>query len=193
MSIFKVLESNIEKNVENFSEYLSHLKKDDELRGSEFMLFSLANIFKDKTLEEIENGIVDSSYRGEKYDFGVDAIYITGSKDFIEDPEEVDNYNEDTKFKIHIFQFKRGQGIAQADLLKLKTGIKKTLIDEKIKDEDNLYFYNRMLVLNDIKTKLFNNFSSDNISVICHLVFGGIESKIYTESILTDELCMSSN
>jgi AIPR protein len=188
MSIFKVLESNIERSVEDYSEYLSHLKKPDELRGSEFMLFSLSTIFKDKTLDEIENGVVDSSYRQEKYDFGIDAIYITASKDFIEQPEEIDTYNEDTKFKIHIFQFKRGQGIAQADLLKLKTGIKKALIDEKIIDTDNLYFYNRMLVLNEIKTKLFTNFSSDNISVVCHIVFGGIEAKIYTESILNDAL-----
>lgn len=187
MSIFKVLEGYINKNLENYSEYLSN-KTGDILKGSEFMLFSLSSIFKDKEIEEIEYGIVDASYREETYDFGIDAIYITASNDFIEQPEELDDYNEDTKFKIQIFQFKRGNGVSQADLLKFNNGIKKVLIDEAILDTDNLYFYNRMNVLNEIKTKLFTNFSSDNISVICHIVFGGIENNILSETILTDEL-----
>lgn len=187
MSIFKVLEGYINKSLENYSEYLSN-KTGDILKGSEFMLFSLSSIFKDKEIEEIEYGIVDASYREETYDFGIDAIYITASNDFIEQPEELDDYNEDTKFKIQIFQFKRGNGVSQADLLKFNNGIKKVLIDEAILDTDNLYFYNRMNVLNEIKTKLFTNFSSDNISVICHIVFGGIENNILSETILTDEL-----
>lgn len=187
MSIFKVLEGYINKSLENYSEYLSD-KTGDILKGSEFMLFSLSNIFKDKEIEDIEVGIVDASYREETYDFGIDAVYITASNEFIEQPEELDEYNEDTKFRIQIFQFKRGTGVSQADLLKFKNGIKKVLIDETILDTDNLYFYNRMNVLNEIKTKLFTNFSSDNISVICHIVFGGIENNILSESILTDEL-----
>lgn len=187
MSIFKVLEGNIKKSNENYSEYLAD-KKGDVLTGSEFMLYSLSNIFKDKEIDEIENGIVDSSYREEKYDYGIDAVYITASNDFIEQPEELEDYNEDTKFKIQIFQFKRGTGISQADLLKFKTGIKKVLIEEDLQEEDNLFFFNRMTVLNDIKSKLFTEFSSDNISVICHIVFGGIESNLYTEKIINEEL-----
>lgn len=187
MSIFKVLEDNITKSNEHYSEYLSS-QKGDALKGSEFMFYALSNIFKDKQIDDIEYGMVDSSYRGEKYDFGIDAIYITGSNDFIEQPEQIEEYNEDSKFKIEIFQFKRGTGIAQADLLKFKNGIKKVLVDEKLSDTDNLYFYNRMNVLNEIKTKLFSDFPSDNISVVCHIVFGGIESNIHSESILTDEL-----
>ena len=187
MSIFKVLEGNIKKSNENYSEYLAD-KKGDVLTGSEFMLYSLSNIFKDKEIDEIENGIVDSSYREEKYDYGIDAVYITASNDFIEQPEELEDYNEDTKFKIQIFQFKRGTGISQADLLKFKTGIKKVLIEEDLQEEDNLFFFNRMTVLNGIKSKLFTEFSSDNISVICHIVFGGIESNLYTEKIINEEL-----
>lgn len=187
MSIFKVLEGNINKSNENYSEYLAD-KKGDILKGSEFMLYSLSNIFKDKGIDEIENGIVDASYKEEKYDFGIDAIYITASNDFIEQPEELEDYNEDTKFRIQIFQFKRGNGISQADLLKFKTGIKKVLIDEDLKEDDNLYFFNRMNILNEIKNKLFTEFSSDNISVICHIVFGGIESNLYSEKIINDEL-----
>ena len=39
------------------------------------MLFALANIFRDKDFADIEQGIVDSSYKSEKYDYGIDAIY----------------------------------------------------------------------------------------------------------------------
>lgn len=187
MSIFKVLETNITKSAENFTIYLSD-KSGDILRGSEFMLFGLTNIFKEKDILEIENGIVDSSYRGELYDFGIDAIFITGSGEFIEQPEELEDYNDDTKFIIHIFQFKRGTGVAQADLLKLNSGIKKILVDENISESDNLFFYNRMNILNDIKNKLFENFSSDNICVNVNIVFGGIEKNLLSETILTDEL-----
>ena len=71
------------------------------------MFYSLSNIFKDKEIDQLEVGIVDSSYRGEKYDFGIDAIYITASNDILEQQEELEDYVEDTKFKIHVFQFKR--------------------------------------------------------------------------------------
>lgn len=192
MSIFKVLESNIKKSAEIFSDFLTGFKG-DTLKGSEFMFFSLSNIFKDKEIEEIEKGIVDSSYRLAKYDYGIDAIYISAANDLIEQPIELDEYNEDTKFKIHIFQFKRGTGVSQADLLKFNNGIKKILVDESIDDEDNLYFYNRMLVLNEIKNILFEKFPSDNIQVNCHIVFGGLENNIISDKILSDELAKINN
>ena len=154
MSIFKILEKSIETSSENFSEYLSD-KKGSLLTGSEFMLFALSKIFKDQSIEEIENGIVDSSYKSEKYDYGIDAIYITGSNEFIEQPEDLQEFNEDTKFQVHIFQFKRGTGISQADMLKFKNGINKVFINESLDEEDNLYFYNRMNVLDEIKTSIF--------------------------------------
>lgn len=187
MSIFNVLENKIIKSKDDFSEYLSD-KKGDILRGSEFMFFALTNIFKDKDIEEIEKGMFDSSYRGEKYDFGIDAIYITGSNEIIENPEELEEFNDESKFKIQLFQFKRGNGIGQDDLLKLKTGISKILIEENVSEEDNLYLYNRMSNLNEIKSRLFSEFNTKNIEVQIHIVFGGIESNIHSEKILTDEL-----
>ncbi len=60
MSIFKVLEQNINKSNETYSEYLSD-KKGDVLKGSEFMFYALSSIFKDKDIDHIESGIVDSS------------------------------------------------------------------------------------------------------------------------------------
>lgn len=192
MSIFKVLETNITKSAENFATYLSD-KTGDILKGSEFMLFGLTNIFKEKDIVEVETGLVDASYRGEKHDFGIDAIYITGSGEFIEQLEELDDFNDDTKFIIHVFQFKRGSGVAQADLLKLNSGIKKVLVDENISESDNLYFHTRMNGLNEIKNKLFETFSSDNICVNVHIVFGGIKKNLEAESILTDELTKIEN
>ena len=187
MSIFKVLEGNITKEAENYSDYISDMKG-DALKGAEFMFYALSNIFKDKTIEEIEKGMVDSSYRKQKYDFGIDAIYITGSKDFIETNEQLEDYGEDTKFSIHIFQFKRGTGIAQADLLKFKNGIEKVLINEDLTDTDCLYFYNRMIELDEIKNSIYSNYSTDNIKVICHVVFGGIEANLTSDQIVSTEL-----
>lgn len=187
MSIFKILEKTISKNSENFSEFLSD-KSGDILKGSEFMLFALANIFNDKNIEDVEKGIVDSSYKKEKYDYGIDAIYITASNDFVEQPEDLEEYNDDTKFKIHIFQFKRGTGISQADMLKFKTGITKVLINEDLSDDDNLYFYNRMSVLDEVKASIFDKFPSENISVVCYVVFGGMESNLLKDKIVSDEI-----
>ena len=187
MSIFKVLEDKIKIESENFSDYLSD-KKGDILKGSEFMLYALSQSFQNKTMEEIDLGIVDSSYKGETYDFGIDAIYITGSKDFIENLEELESYNEDTKFIIHLFQFKKGTGVSQGDLLKFKNGIDKVLINEDIADSDNLYFYNRMLALNEIKSSLYQDFTPDNIKVVCHIAFGGIEKNITSDPLLIEEL-----
>lgn len=45
-----------------------------------------------------------------------------------------------------------------------------------------------MSVLNEIKNILFRDFPSENISILCHVVFGGIEKNIHSEKILTDEL-----
>lgn len=187
MSVFKVLEQNINKRAEDFSEYLSSFKG-DLLKGAEFMFYSLSNIFADKTIDEIEEGIVDSSYRKEKYDYGIDAIYITGSGDFIEHIEQLEEYNDDTKFIIHIFQFKRGKGIDQADLLKFNNGIEKVIVKEDLSEDDNLYFFNRMIELNEIKTQIFQNFTTDNITIIPHIVFGGLERNILEDKLLNEEL-----
>tara|TARA_R110000787_G_scaffold263516_1_gene369314 strand:- start:701 stop:2356 length:1656 start_codon:yes stop_codon:yes gene_type:complete len=187
LSIFKILDKSIEKSSTKFTEYLTG-KQGSILRGSEFMLFALANIFRDKDFADIEQGIVDSSYKSEKYDYGIDAIYITASNDFLEQPEDLQEYNEDTKFKIHIFQFKRGTGVSQADMLKFKNGIQKVLIDEELDDTDNLYFYNRMHVLNEIKSSIFENFPSENISVTAYIVFGGMENNIIKDKIVSDEI-----
>ena len=79
MSIFKVLEDKIKQESENFSEYLSD-KKGDVLKGSEFMLYALSRVFNNKSPEEIDVGIVDSSYRGETYDYGIVQFTLLAQK-----------------------------------------------------------------------------------------------------------------
>lgn len=187
MSIFKVLDNSIENSCRSYPHFFNDMKG-DLLKGAEFMLFSLGAIFPDKEIDEVEIGIVDSGFRKEKHDFGIDAIYITASNDFLEDLDQLEDYNEDTKFRFHIFQFKRGTGISQADLLKFRRGIQKVFVNDDLDQQDNLYFSDRMNTIRDIRTKIFSNFPTDNISVVCHIVFGGIEANIRGERILSDEL-----
>ena len=73
-------------------------------------------------------------------------------------------------------------------MLKFKNGIQKVLIDEELDDTDNLYFYNRMHVLNEIKSSIFENFPSENISVTAYIVFGGMENNIIKDKIVSDEI-----
>lgn len=186
MSILKILEKSIERCAPSYSGYLAG-KNGTDLIGCEFMLFSLSKIFGDKEIDDIEEGIVDSLYRQERYDFGIDAVYITGSNEFIEQLEDLDDFNEDTEFKIQLFQFKRGTGISQADVLKFKSGIEKVLINEEISDSDNLYFYNRMSVLNEIKEKIYESFPSENVSVVCYVVFSGMANNIHNDPIVSKE------
>ena len=175
MSIFKVLDTHISSCVSSYPTILDNAANDSILRGTEFMLFSLLKIFDENDIDYIEEGIVDSGYRKEKLDYGIDAIYITASNDIVNLPEELDDYNEDTKFNIHLFQFKRGTGVEQGELLKFQNGIKKIFIDENFNEPDNLYFFNRLIIFNEIKdtsilAKLTFSFSNKFVSIYLKLV-----------------------
>ena len=188
MSIFKVLDTHISSCVSSYPTILDNAANDSILRGTEFMLFSLLKIFDENDIDYIEEGIVDSGYRKENLDYGIDAIYITASNDIVNLPEELDDYNEDTKFNIHLLQFKRGTGVEQGELLKFQNGIKKILIDEKFNEPDNLYFFNRLNIFNEIKNKIYTNFPTDNIAVIPHIVFGGLKDNIIDNPLLSEVL-----
>ncbi|WP_299068997.1 AIPR family protein [uncultured Psychrobacter sp.] len=187
MSIFKVLESKVNKCSEIYKDYLP-FKNNQILRGAEFMMYSLVNIFHDKNIEEIENGIVDSSYREVSNDYGIDAIYITASKEFVEDVSQLEDYNRDTKFVVHIFQFKRGTGVSQEDLLKLKNGIDKIFINNEIDDEYNIYLFDRITNLKNILDKIYEDYRIENIEVICNFVFGGIKETVEKNNIVMTEV-----
>jgi AIPR protein len=177
MSILKVLEQNMSASKDAYS-HLLNSKNDSVNRGSEFMLYALVNLYKDKELDEIEVGIIDSAYRAEKNDCSIDAYFITASNDFVESLDELDSCNDDTKFTIQLFQFKRGSGIDQGDLLKYQNGIKKAFIEGKFSKSKNEYFHNRFQNLNIIRDEIYKKFSADNIQIVCNIVFGGLKSNV---------------
>ena len=45
-----------------------------------------------------------------------------------------------------------------------------------------------MIALNKIKDGLYERFSSDQIQVVCHIVFGGMAINITSDSLLMDEI-----
>ena len=73
-------------------------------------------------------------------------------------------------------------------MLKFRNGIDKVLVKESLDEEDNLYFYNRMNVLNEIKASIFSDFPSDNISIHCYIVFGGMLGNITKDKIVSEEI-----
>ncbi|MBK6785204.1 MAG: hypothetical protein IPG79_16725 [Saprospiraceae bacterium] len=45
-----------------------------------------------------------------------------------------------------------------------------------------------MIVLNQIISKLYSQYSSDNINILCHIVFGGMEKNIFSDLIINNAL-----
>lgn len=186
MSIAKIIDKSIISLKDEYKDYLKGLNP-DSISGSMFMIYALEIIYKDEDFDNIETGIIDSAYRREKHDYGIDAIYIRNNKRFIETPEQLENCNQDSKFRIQIFQFKKGSGIDQASILKLKEGIEKLIIEEEIDEEKNKYLYNRMDVFNDIKENIVVNYPSKNIFVDIFIVFSGNESTVREDDLITTQ------
>lgn len=189
MSIFRLIETNLSKAEDEFSDYLKGFSCDIKT-GATFMLYSLNTIFKNIDFESIEEGIVDASYRKAQLDYSIDAIYITANNDIITSDEELDDYNEDTKFCFHILQFKKGTGVSQGDLLKFKDGINKLIINSLNESdfENSTYLYNKITMVQSIKDTLYEKFSADQISIKLYIVFSGIKSNIENDPLLMDAL-----
>jgi len=187
MSIFHLIETRTKENIQRFANLLNG-KNDSISSGAGFMFYALDTIFKNFEIDDLIDGIVDSSFRGESHDYGIDAIFLTANGDLISNTEELDDYNNDSRFTFHIMQFKKGKGIDQADLLKLKEGIVEVFINENSKEAKNEYLFNRLQNLNKIKNYLFQNFSTQQIYVKVYIVFGGIEENIKKEDLLTKQL-----
>ncbi len=183
MSVTNILEKRISDTQEKYPEIFEG-KASDLKDGHAFMLLSLELLFKDWDFQDIEDGIVDSSYRQEIYDYGIDAIYIAANGEKISSLEDLVGFNDDTKFVMHIFQFKKGKGIDLAEILKFKEGIQSVLIDEKIEEDKNLYMFNLVEDLNKVKEKLFETFPSKNIEISINIVFGGVKSILEKDQII---------
>ncbi len=187
MSIFNLIETKIENSIEKNSDLLDG-KPDDLKQGSGFMLYSLGVLFKNIDPEEIEAGIVDSAFRGETHDYGIDAIYLTGNNEIINSPEELEEYDEYSKFEFHILQFKKGKSVDQATLLKFKEGLREVFILNNCSEEKNQFMYDRINLYNEIKNSLYEKFSSSQISIHLYLVFGGVKEIIERDSLLTKQI-----
>jgi hypothetical protein len=163
-------------------------KPETDKQGMAFMMYALRHIFKNFNDDEIEEGIVDSNYRNEQHDYGIDAIYVTANHDALSSADELDDYNKDTKFAFHILQFKKGDGLDLATLLKLKDGIKKAFIDNKVSKSQNEYMFNRMQEIVAIRSKMYEQYSATQIKVKIYLCFTGVRDTVLTDSIVAPHL-----
>ena len=187
MSISKLLNNKLEEANERFHDYLENFSKIDA-ENALFMFYCLENIFKSLDLDEIENGVIDSSYRKESHDYGIDAIYITSNKETIENTEILDNFNEDSKFIIHIMQFKNKTGVDQSELLKFKEGINTAFIENNYYIDNNEFINNRMNLINEIKDCIYKKFSVSQLQIKLYIIFRGFKDNIINNRLLKKQI-----
>lgn len=187
MSIYRIIDKKVEEIKSMYASTLDGFSEDVK-GGSAFMIYSLSTIFNDRDFEEIENGIVDSSYRQENHDYGIDAIYLSANRSFITSIDQLEDYNEDTRFTFHIFQFKKGRGVDQGELLKFKEGINTIFVNENVDEQKNSFLYAYLTDLNDIKHELYESFSSEQIKIKCYICFGGSKKNIEENDLLMTQV-----
>ena len=187
MSVLNMIEKRISGVLTEIE--ADYIGKPDSLKeGIAFMLYSLKEIFKNWTIDQIEEGIVDSAYREEKYDYGIDAIYLTANGNIITSPDELNDYNDDADFVFHIMQFKKGTGIDVNSLLKLRDGIKTVFIDNVSNASQNEYLNNYIHNLVDIRDRLYEDFPSEKIKVLVYVCFSGLKSNVLSNDLQTSYL-----
>ncbi|MBI1936123.1 AIPR family protein [Candidatus Woesearchaeota archaeon] len=183
MSILAMIETRVNEEINNLDENFKN-KPEDIKQGTAFMLFSVKNIFKEFDDNEIEDGIVDSQYRDETHDYGLDAVYVTANGANISTVEELAEYNKDTSFIFHLLQFKRGNTLDMNTLLKFKDGIKKAFVDDEIDINQNEYLFEKMHEVKEIRTKIFDQFSTQQIKVKSYLCFSGVKDTVLNDQLL---------
>ncbi len=187
MSIYKIIDKKVEEQKSSHMSVLGGFT-DDVKSGSAFMIYSLTTIFNDRDFASIENGIVDSAYRKELHDYGIDSLYLSANRSFITSIDQLDEFNEDTKFTFHLFQFKKGRGIDQGELLKFKEGVKTIFVNEEVDENKNAYLFDYLVDLNEIKNELYGKFSSEQIHVKCYICFGGLGKNIENNDLLMNQI-----
>lgn len=187
MSLKNIIEKRVNKEIEELESDFKKLNETDK-NGIAFMLYSLKTILKDSSIEDIEKGIVDSLYRKEKYDFGIDAIYLLANNEIIDSPDEIEHYPKETRFIFDLYQFKKGTGIDQASLLKFKEGIEKVFINNNCSLSDNEYMHNYFSNIVEIRNSIYDKFHSSNISVRLNICFSGVSENLRKESIISDAM-----
>lgn len=187
MSIIRIIEKRVEEEVLLLDMENSSYSKTD-LDSFGFMFYSVKKFFPQFNSEDCEIGIVDSSYRKEEYDYGIDAMYLTANGVRISSLEDLSIYNGDTRFEFHIIQFKNSPGVDQAALLKFQRGIKKVFInlDHKISENEYLFHYFSELV--NFRDTLYDNFQPEQISVKIIISYLGSSKNLHENSALNDIL-----
>ncbi|WP_339243072.1 AIPR family protein [Paenibacillus sp. FSL F4-0243] len=190
MSILNMIEKRIGMQIENISKYDEKFvgKPQATKEGIGFMMFALSKIMSNLDDEEIEEGVVDSGYRNEQHDYGIDALYLTANNEVIQSPDELKSYNNDTKFVFHIFQFKKGVGIDQATLLKLKEGIKETFINSNILYDFNKYMYEVYQNIYEMREHIYEEFSSSQVHIKVYICFSGVKENVLKDEIVSKQL-----
>lgn len=187
MSIYKIIDKKVEEIKSMYASTLDGFPEDVK-SGSAFMIYSLSTIFNDRDFENIEKGIVDSAYRQENHDYGIDAIYLSANRSFITSIDQLEDYNEDTRFTFHLFQFKKGRGVDQGELLKFKEGINTVFVNENVDEQKNSFLYEYLADLNEIKHELYERFSSEQIKIKCYICFGGTKKNIEENDLLMTQV-----
>lgn len=187
MSLKNIIEKRVNKEISELDSDFNGLDISAK-SGIAFMLYSLKTILKDSSIEDIEKGIVDSLYRKEKYDFGIDAVYLLANGEIVDSPEEIETLSSDTKFIFDFYQFKKGTGIDQASLLKFKDGLEKVFVNNKCSISDNEYMYNYFKNLSEMSDGIYENFHSSNILIRLNICFSGVSENLRKEPIIDHAL-----
>ncbi|MDD4910113.1 MAG: AIPR family protein [Candidatus Omnitrophica bacterium] len=186
MSIFTLLDNRVNALSDSYRDFTDGLDNDVK-RGSEFMLYSLEQVFKELQLVEIEEGITDSSYRKVGHDYGVDALYLTANRRILNSIEDLSECNEDSKFIFHLFQFKRS-GLDLDSILKMKDGIQKSFIRNEIQDNLNSYLYQRTIDIASVREEIYTRYSPDQVKVIVYFIFSGVKDTVLDDPVLSPHI-----
>jgi hypothetical protein len=187
MSINTLIDKQIKKEIDQFDEDLKS-KPDSILQGIGFSFFALKSVLGFLNDADIEEGIVDSAYRNESHDYGIDAIYLTANNSIINTPEELEEYDNNTKFTFHIFQFKKGIGLDINTFLKLKSGLDNAFIENNVLIDQNQYMNNRITNLVEIRDILYEKFPVGRIKINIYVCFSGVKSKVTSDTLLSSHI-----
>ncbi len=187
MSILSMVKKRIASEVLDLDKSFARKPKDAK-DGIGFMLYALKNIFSGTDFNQLEEGIVDSLYRNERFDYGIDAIYLTANSDMVVSPGELSECNKDSRFIFHILQFKKGTGIDLATLLKLKAGIESVFINDELDKKKNEYMFHLLKDIKECREFIYENYPMENIEVKIYICFSGVKQNVLKESVLTNEI-----
>jgi AIPR protein len=182
MSAFSLLDKQFEKVREKYNDYIE-IDDSEYSKSKCFMLYCSELVFKDLDIATIEEGIIDSGYRGEIHDYGIDGLYLTANGESINSLEELNDFNDDTKFELSIFQYKKSTTYELGDFIKFKEGINRMFVVNDILDSENHYLYEKLRFVKEILEEVFIRFSIAQIKINLYYAFKGLETHIENDDL----------